>query len=240
MTARETSRQQLGQEVFYEQTDQHVRLSLPADYVVLSSAVFNGGFTQADSIINIKVPKSLKAPDSVATPEQSLAAYVKQVGCNGNTVGMMTAASMDSLAVATEEVEDEVIAVLVTSGLSNPRRAGDPADYPHLSNEPPEPGTINTIIYSSLPLTRAAMVEAIMIATEAKATVLQDFAVLSPVSQAIATGTGTDSVALACASGPSPLHYAGKHVRFGEVVARLVIKALSASIRWEYANEAEG
>ena len=78
-----------------------------------------------------------------------------------------------------------------------------------------------------------------MVATEAKASVLQDFAVLSTVSQAVATGTGTDAVALACASGASPLNYAGKHVRFGEVLARLVIKALSASIRWEFANQAE-
>ncbi len=239
MTARETSRLQLAEDVFYEQTAQHVLLSLPADHAVLSSAVFNGGFSQADTIINIKVPKSLHDSENVVTPEQTLAAYAKQVGCNGNTVGMMTAASMDSLTVATEEVGDELIAVLVTSGLSNPRRAGDPADYPHLSNEPPEPGTINTIIYSSLALTRAAMVEAVMIATEAKASVLQDFAVRSPVSQAIATGTGTDSVALACALGHSPLQYAGKHVLFGEVLARLVIKALSSSIRWEFANTAE-
>lgn len=226
-------RQQLSHNVCYEQTAQHIRLFLPGPCSVLSSGVFNGGFVEAETIINMKVAKRLQTSRSHETPEESLGHYAEAIGCAGKTVGMMTAASMESLSVAREEMAGQVLAVLVTSGLSNPRRAGDSAEYPYPTTMPPPAGTINTIIYSSLALTAAAMVETIMIAAEAKAAVMQDFGVVSPLSKKIATGTGTDAIALACGKGSSPLKYAGKHVLFGEVLARLVIEATSASIRWE-------
>jgi adenosylcobinamide hydrolase len=79
-------------------------------------------------------------------------------------------------------------------------------------------------------LTPAAMVETVMIATEAKAAAMQNLGVTSPVSRAVATGTGTDAVAVACRPGAQPMHYCGKHVLFGEILARLVIESLHASI----------
>jgi len=73
------------------------------------------------------------------------------------------------------------------------------------------------------------MVECIMMATEAKSACLQNLGVKSPVSGEIATGTGTDSCAIACGTGPK-VEYCGKHVLFGELLAKAVYKALKESL----------
>jgi iron complex transport system ATP-binding protein len=58
---------------------------------------------------------------------------------------------------------------------------------------------------------------------------LQDLNVKSPVSGKIATGTGTDSCAVASGSGPV-VDYCGKHVLFGELLAKAVYQALKKSL----------
>ena len=77
------------------------------------------------------------------------------------------------------------------------------------------------------------MVEALLIVTEAKSAALQDAKVLSPVSNTIATGTGTDSAAIVSGHGPDKVGYCGKHVLFGEMLGRMVNEAVSASIAWD-------
>ena len=78
------------------------------------------------------------------------------------------------------------------------------------------------------------MIETTMIAAEAKAAALQAADVRSPVSGDVATGTGTDALAVACpVSGGRPIQYCGKHVLFGELLGSAVIEAVTASIAWE-------
>ncbi len=74
------------------------------------------------------------------------------------------------------------------------------------------------------------MVEAIMIATEAKTVALREADITSYKSTQVATGTGTDSIAIASSNGHPAVNYCGKHVLFGEILSRLVIKALLSSI----------
>jgi len=78
----------------------------------------------------------------------------------------------------------------------------------------------------------AAMVEATMLATEAKAAALQNANILSSVSQQIATGTGTDAIAVVSGSGPQEIAFCGKHVLLGETIGRLVISAVESSIHF--------
>jgi len=146
---------------------------------------------------------------------------------------MMTAASMDSLRVEKETVQGVELVVLATTGLSNPRRVGDRAEYRKISTQSQRPGTINIIVITSAILTDAAMVEALLIVTEAKAAALQDAVIKSPISNKIATGTGTDSVAIASGHGPEMVSYCGKHVLFGEKLGRMVNSAVTSSIAWE-------
>ena len=205
----------------------HVEFNLP--HKVLSSAVFNGGMTEAKHILNLKVPKSYTGTEA---PEITLTNYCAKANWDGTTVAMMTAASMDSFRLAVEVVQGVEIAVLVTTGLSNPRRAGDRAEYRQISTPVKEIGTINIIAMTSANLTDTAMVEALLTVTEAKTAALQDANIISPISNKIATGTGTDSVAMVSGHSAETISYCGKHVLFGEILGRMVTETVASSIEW--------
>lgn len=202
---------------------------LQKPHQVLSSAVLNGGLQWADGVLNLRVPKHTEQHEPA---ENTLARYGESLGVTGNLVGMMTAASMGSYRLARREADGVEIFVLATAGFSNARRAGDKAEYRRMVSEPAEIGTINIILLTSACLTQAALVEAIMIVTEAKAAALQNTQVLSPVSGLIATGTGTDSVVLVNGFGPE-VTFCGKHTLFGELMAQAVIEAVSDAVSWE-------
>ena len=78
----------------------------------------------------------------------------------------------------------------------------------------PQPGTINIIVTINQPLTRAAMAEALQIAVEARVAAIHDGGSGEHESGAIATGTGTDCIAVAApvpASRANSIVYCGKH-----------------------------
>jgi len=211
-----------------QHNDAHIHLAFSSPQRVISSAILNGGLVKADHIVNQKVPKHSSACEA---PEKSLSDYAKAQGWQGHVVGMMTAASMSSLRIEQACVEGMNITVLVTTGISNARRAGDKADIQELSGTTDEVGTINLILIFSTQLTDAAMIEAMMIATEAKAAALQNAEVLSPVSCFLATGTGTDAIAVVSSSDDSQeIKFCGKHVLLGEWIGRLVIRAVTRSL----------
>ncbi|MDQ6980972.1 MAG: adenosylcobinamide amidohydrolase [Ghiorsea sp.] len=210
-----------------EYNENHIHLAFSSPQQVISSAILNGGLIKADHIVNWKVPKHASICEA---PEKSLGDYAKAQGWQGHVVGMMTAASMSSLRIEQACVESIDITVLITTGLSNARRAGDKADIQELLGTTHEVGTINLILIFSAQLTDAAMVEAMMIATEAKAAALQNAKVLSPISGLFATGTGTDAIAVVSGNGSQKIKFCGKHVLLGEWIGRLVIKALARSL----------
>lgn len=210
-----------------EQNDEHVHLAFSSPKRVMSSAILNGGLIKADHIVNKKVPLT---SSTCETPVESLLDYANAQAWEGNIVGMMTAASMNSFYIEQASIEDVDIAVLVTTGLSNARRAGDKADIQELLCTPKKVGTINLILICSAKLTDAAMVEAIMVATESKAVALQNANILSPISGKVATGTGTDAIAIVSGDGEKEIEFCGKHVLLGEMIGRLVISAITCSL----------
>ena len=195
----------------------------------LSSAVVGGGWTEPQGFANRHVGDSDRA--ALNTPAGLAADFASGRGLAANHVGMLTAASMRSLRVAAVDIENERLCVFVTAGLSNARRAGDAADCDALRPGPCDPGTINLALATTLSLTSAAQVETLAMLTEAKAAALQALDIRSPVSDQVATGTGTDATAVFCAGDGEPLPYTGKHTLFGEYAARLVIDALTDAIR---------
>ena len=233
--------------VTLEQTPDHIHLEFEKPHRVLSSAVLNGGFYQANHFLNMLVPPSYSqhCPLALEDPTVTLERYCHEKGWPGAAIGMMTAASMKSLRVvhdvlpgaelAGEALVGESLAVVVTTGLENARRAGDVAEFKALTSTPNKVGTINMAIVTSAYLTTAAMVETVAVATEAKAAVLQELNIISPVSGGVATGTGTDAIAIFSGNDEKnrqPVKFTGKHTLFGERVAQLVIKALRSSINW--------
>jgi len=215
-----------------EHTAAHIHVCLPAARQVLSSAVLGGGLIWADHLLNLKVPATASQDGYHQSPGVYLQHYADQRGWRGASVGMMTAASMNSLRVVECREQGVDLAVLVTTGLDNARRAGDRAEHRLIGEATTKVGTINLIAMTSAQLSPAAMVEAQIVMTEAKAAVMQEFVVSSPVSGKIATGTGTDAIAVVNGGGPVRIDYCGKHVLFGELLANCVIEAIAASLEY--------
>lgn len=208
----------------------HIHFQFPGARQVLSSAVLGGGLVSADHLLNMKV--AAKGQDNQVSPQESLKKYAADLGWSGRVVGMMTAASMNSLRVVECREQGVDLAVAVTAGIDNARCAGDPAEHRLIGEPATEVGTINLVAITSARLSPAALTESVITLTEAKAAVLAELKVRSPVSGAIATGTGTDAVAVISGQGPVEVAYCGKHVLFGELLARAAMHAITASLEY--------
>jgi iron complex transport system ATP-binding protein len=214
--------------VVLSKTPDHVHVKFSQPRRALSSAVFNGGLCWASHWLNYKVP--LNCPLEVEEPMLTLQNYARRKGWQGETVGMMTAASMNSLRIHSAEIEGEIITVLSTTGIANALRAGDIADYGLQQEVVREVGTINTAIITSATLSDAALVETHMISTEAKAAVFQQLGIKSTVSDGIATGTGTDASLVVSGQSTTAIRFAGKHTVFAQQVARLTMASIADSL----------
>lgn len=188
---------------------------------VLSSAPVGGGQVRAERIVNLCVD----GPDTRAhcdDPETAFRQLAERHDWQGSLVGMMTGVRASRLGVAREQSDHATWLVLATIGVSNAHRAGEapiPADGP---------GTINLIAVTPAGLCTAARAEAVMLITESKCAFLADHDIHSANDRGIATGTGTDAVAVA--SGPgADVAFTGYHTASGQVLARAVRSALGQS-----------
>lgn len=106
---------------------------------------------------------------------------------------------------------------VATVGLSNAERIGHRVDY---SNR--DWSTINIAVSLNRGLTQVAMIEAMSIAVAARTVAVMEMQFSLPTG--VATGTGTDCVAIAAPRGPS--EYAGMHTEIGEAIGRAVYDAV--------------
>ena len=138
-----------------------------------------------------------------------------------------TAVDMEHLAVVTQRFDPFVVTALVTAGAgSNAHRAGTDVGR-HIETA----GTVNIIVTINARLNDAAMLNAVMMATEAKTAAFQDLQIPStytPTAQA--TGTGTDTV-IVIPSGQGPVvTYAGAHAKVGELIAKATHEAVKSAL----------
>ena len=200
---------------------------------VISSAPLGGGITLADNFLNLKVPynTSYEVGD-FPHPRETLLRYCREKGLEPeDTVGMMTAADMDTFARVRESYNEYWVEAGITVGLGNARRAGDEADYNEFAEKGSlYSGTINIAVVSNLVFTRQAQVEAVSMIAEAKSAVLASAGVCSAKSGEIATGTGTDASALFSVTLGTMVEYCGKHVVVGQMLARSVVRALEEAL----------
>jgi adenosylcobinamide amidohydrolase len=159
------------------------------------------------------------------------------------TALMSTAANMNYAACAAHRDDDVEVLAVVTAGVeTNAVCAGDPA----MSREKSAGvvsavpvGTINTILLSSMPLTRGALARAVITMVEAKSAALQRLASPSCYSLDLATGTGTDQYCVAAPlEGPRTLKSASPHMKLGEIVGLAVRDATLEALRWQNGLEA--
>ena len=186
---------------------------------VLSSAVLNGGFVYATSIVNYHVQKNFKN----SNPAAYLRRAASKLALSGPTVGLMTAARLKNVSI--KKNQDEKVATIVTAGASCPAAAGDEIEGGNTHQ-----GTINTILIIDGNLTDSAMVETAKTATEAKSLTLADLDIRSKFSNEVASGTVTDSICVACTGEGKRQNYAGTGTRIGQAIARTAREAVEEAI----------
>lgn len=182
---------------------------------------------------------------SYQNPEQYLAAACEQYQLPFEKSAMLsTAANMHCAGIHSEQFEELTVCAIVTGGIEgNAGRAGDPASYfeqngtaknikPNHYADPNSQGTINTMVFINKELSHGALVRSIMMAAEAKTSVLQELSVASRFSPSLATGTGTDQIAVCCrkTENERPLTNAGKHSKLGELIAKTIRAATKETL----------
>ena len=186
---------------------------------IMSSAVLNGGFTYAGSIINYHVQKNFKNPN----PTAYLKKITSKLAIPDPTVGLLTAVKLNNVSI--KKNRDQKVAAIVTAGLSYPAAAGD-----EMKINDTHQGTINTILIIDGNLTDSAMVETAKTATEAKTLTLMDLDIRSRFSNEIASGTTSDSICVACTGKGKHWNYAGTATPIGRAIAKTVRRAVEEAI----------
>lgn len=197
-------------------------VAFPTPYRVLSWAPLNGGLVEARTILNHQVDIHAS---SFLEPQASLAALAQSLSVESPTVGLMTGVLMDRLVRTTLQIDAVMLECFATVGLSNALAVGDPATYSE------QPGTINIIVACNQALAPPALAEAVQIVTEAKVQALYAAKIRSTVSDTLATGTGTDCVAVACSLCTPTYQYCGKHTHLGELLGRVVGQTMEEGLR---------
>ncbi|MDO5841759.1 MAG: adenosylcobinamide amidohydrolase [Methanobrevibacter ruminantium] len=169
--------------------------------------------------------------------------------------GLITSADMNSYSIACEKYRDiEVIAITTAGARVNAVSAGDLASYYEINADyrydleedesngqnnnqnPNKPGTINTILLINTKLDESSLLLAEMIAVEAKAVALRDLMVSSNYSDEIATGTGTDGIAIfSNMESENFTDNVSKHAKIGELIGKVVIDSIKealAKLQW--------
>ena len=187
---------------------------------VLSWAINRPGLVRAQRILwrevrNADLPVDLDV-------EAWLASELKARGA-GDAVTFLTSRDIRAYTESTATVEDVTARAIATVGFSNAERVGHRID-----RSGKDWGTVNVALCLSEGLTEAARLETMSIVVQARTAAIVDASVRLP--PGLATGTGTDCVAVAAPEGQA--QYAGLHTAIGEAVGRAVYDAV-----WEGAQD---
>ena len=160
------------------------------------------------------------------------------------TALMSTAANMQCAVLATASHEELCVRVAATAGvLGNATRAGDRAGWheteqgnrrvsteTQVETRAESGGTIVAMAFINRPCTRACLVKAATMVSEGKSVAVLDLRMPSLQSAGLATGTGTDQIAIAAplaGDGDWERHWAGSHNTLGELLGRATRDAVS-------------
>jgi adenosylcobinamide amidohydrolase len=181
---------------------------------MISSGVLGGGLGPREWVLNVQVPAGYARTD----PARHLTELAARFGLTGPGVGMLTAAQVTDLVTRSDEGAEAA----VTAGLRVPTWAAAPVG---LASPDPDlaPGTINIVVSVPVPLTDAALVNAVITVTEAKTQAVLDAGFAG-------TGTATDAVCVAApaSGGTATEDFAGPRSAWGARIARSVYAAVLA------------
>jgi adenosylcobinamide hydrolase len=228
-----------GKEKVYRYSDT-ILVSLPEGRKTLTTSWLNGGYREdVRYVFNHMIPKGKHAPKELegGTVPAYLRIIAEILGADPDTSsGLLTAANMDNVAIVMESFRGVEVTAIMTAGIEvNGGRAGDPASYYQEDGSHQFiQGTINMILLIGADLPEYAMARAIITASEAKAAALQQLMAPSRYSQGIATGSGTDMIAVVC-DGTSSLTLtdAGQHSKLGELIGKAVIECTHKALEFQ-------
>lgn len=149
----------------------------------------------------------------------------------GQAVCFLTSRDVRAHHEATATVGGHRVRAVATVGLSNAERVGARVD-----RSTKDWGTINIAVIAGTGLTEAARIEAACIAAQARTVAVMAAGLQLPTG--LATGTGTDCIAVASPEGPCA--YAGLHTDLGLAIGQAVLKAMRAGIREWMATQYRG
>ncbi|GGY69662.1 MULTISPECIES: adenosylcobinamide amidohydrolase [Streptomyces] len=181
----------------------------------VSSAVLGGGIADRAWILNAQVAHGYRRTD----PARHLADLARAAGAEGSGVGLMTAADVSARA----DARDGGVRAVVTAGISV---RGWAASTEAGAVGVAAPGTINIVAALPVALTDAALVNAVMTATEAKVQALLEAGL-------DCSGTPTDAVCVAARApreGAEVHAFAGPRSEWGARLARAVHRAVRAAL----------
>ena len=184
----------------------------------LSSAIAGGGFRRVRHLLNVHVDKDYSNPNPKAN--------LRAMGIREPFVGLLTAVKLRKARLTCLQADGLSVGALVTAGVSNAACAGVTPPYSYSA------GTINVILILDANLTRAAMLNAVITATEAKCAVLQEMNIRTSGGDP-ATGTSTDTVTIAVTGRGNLQSYAGPVTTPGWLIARALRQSLRESLEAE-------
>ncbi|MEU2057654.1 adenosylcobinamide amidohydrolase [Streptomyces bungoensis] len=186
-----------------------------AGWRMISSAVLGGGLGERAWVLNAQVAHGYRRTD----PHRHLADLARAAGVSGPGVGVMTAADVR----AHRRAHDGGVEAVVTAGIAVRGWAAVPAEA---VITPDQPGTINIVAAVPVPLTDAALVNAVATATEAKVQALLS-------AGYDCSGTPTDAVCVAARTPDAAQDvqaFAGPRSLWGARLARAVYAAVRAAV----------
>lgn len=178
---------------------------------MISNAVLGGGIGERGWVLNAQVPHGYRRTD----PERHLAELAAAAGLDGAGVGLMTAADVEAHGRAC----DGGAVAVATVGINVRGWAASPEQG---ERGPRAPGTINVVAALPAALSDAALVNAVMTATEAKVQALLE-------AGHDCSGTPTDAVCIAArvpGAGEELHPFAGPRSLWGARLARAVHRAV--------------
>lgn len=207
-----------------EQTAEWIKIEFPRPLKTLSSAVIGGGSGWKRVFVN----RHVAGDYDCSMPQQEMEQFLQARHVNPvETIGMMTAISLEDAVFLEKREEEYTLFVAVTAGVGN---AVDAILAEQHASEVKKIGTINIWVFIDGELSEEAFVQAMITATEAKVKALMDQNVLDPVTQTIATGTPTDSIMIAATQSRASFPYAGTITPLGKSIAKLVYTATMHAI----------
>ena len=190
---------------------------LPRPMRVLSWAPVNPGYHITDRILWREVRNADLTPDFDA-----IGWFADQIAARApGAVGLLTSRDIGTFVQATAEVDGIRAHAIATVGLTNAESVGTRLPY-----HPAEYGTINVAVAVDAALTEAAQLEALSVAVQARTAAVITGGIT--LATGLATGTGTDCLALAC--DPGDTSFAGLHTALGEVVGAATRTAVAAGV----------